>query len=173
MIALGFSLVFAPSLVLGLVPAILLGFVPTLVLGGYLALTIPVIVLESLPPMEAVRRSVFLMRQELMKGVAIFGFVVLISGVLPLGLQLIVGSGPLTPLLAAIVGSVTLPLAYTANVLLYFTVRARGRVVMAYVMTALMVAVGFSLVFAPSLVLGLVPAILLGFVPKADCCGKG
>lgn len=121
----GFSIVFVPSLMLGLVPALFLGFVPTLVLGGYLAVTIPVIVLESLPPFMAIARSFNMMREELAKGIAVFGFVVLISGVLPLLFQVAVSGGKFAPLLGTLVGSVTLPLAYTATVLLYLTVRAR------------------------------------------------
>lgn len=122
---LGFALAFTPALVLGFVPALMLGFVPTLVLGGYLAITIPAIVLESLPPFQAIARSFGLMREELAKGIAVFGFVVVISGVLPLIVQLLVGGGRFAPLLGAVVGSVTLPLAYTANVILYFSVRAK------------------------------------------------
>lgn len=122
---LGFTLVFTPALVLGFLPALMLGFVPTLFLGGYLAITIPAIVLESLPPFQAIARSFGLMREELPKGIAVFGFVVLISGVLPLLVQVAVGGGSFAPLLGAVVGSVTLPLAYTANVMLYFSVRAK------------------------------------------------
>ena len=122
---LGFSIVFVPSLMLGLVPALFLGFVPTLVLGGYLAVTIPVIVLESLPPFLAISRSFNLMRGELPKGIAVFGFVVLISGVLPLMFQFAVRGGRFAPLLVTVVGSVTLPLAYTATVLLYLSVRSK------------------------------------------------
>ena len=55
----------------------------------------------------------------------VYAFVVLISGVLPLLVQVVVGGGTFAPLLGAIVGSVTLPLAYTANVMLYFSVRAK------------------------------------------------
>lgn len=122
---LGFALVFTPALILGIVPALFLGFVPTLVLGGYLAITIPIIVLESLPPFMAISRSFHLMRDELSKGIAVFGFVVLISGVLPLMFQVVVSGGPFAPLLGTVVGSVTLPFAYTATVLLYLTVRSK------------------------------------------------
>ena len=122
---LGFAMVFTPALVLGVVPALFLGFVPTLVLGGYLAIAIPVIVLETLPPFMAIARSFQLMREELSKGIAVFGFVVLMSGVLPLMFQMMVGGGPFAPLLGTVVGSVTLPFAYTATVLLYLTVRSK------------------------------------------------
>lgn len=122
---LGFAMVFAPALILGLVPALFLGFVPTLVLGGYLAITIPVVVLESLPPFTAIARSFNLMREELPKGIAVFGFVVLISGVVPLMIQVAVRGGPFAPLLGTLVGSVTHPFAYTATVLLYLTVRSK------------------------------------------------
>ena len=122
---LGFTLVFAPALSLGVIPALFLGFIPTLMVGGYLAITIPVVVLESLPPLLAISRSFHLMREELPKGIAVFGFVVLISGVLPLMFQFAVRGGRFAPLLVTVVGSVTLPLAYTATVLLYLSVRSK------------------------------------------------
>ncbi|MCZ6629456.1 MAG: hypothetical protein O7E56_14635 [SAR324 cluster bacterium] len=124
-ISVGFTLVFAPALIFGPGPAMVFGIIPTLVLGGFLALTIPMIVLESLGPMRAITRSFAMMREELMKGVTVFGFVILISGILPLLFQFVVGGGPFAPILGAVIGSVTLPLAYTANVMLYFAMRAK------------------------------------------------
>ncbi len=103
---------------------LILFIIPGLLLGGLLAPTIPIIVVEGIPVKEAISRSITLMREELAKGVAVFAFVIIISGLLPLILQIVVGVGPLTPLLGALLGAVTLPLAYTATVLLYFSVRS-------------------------------------------------
>jgi len=97
---------------------------PGLIVGGYLAPTVPIIVLESRNPFDAIGRSFTMMRPELAKGIAVFGFIILISEVLPLLLHLMLGIGPLSPLLSAVLGAVTLPLAYTANAILYFSVRA-------------------------------------------------
>lgn len=97
---------------------------PGLLLGGMLALTIPSIVLERLPPLSAINRSLKLIKGEVPKGMAIFTFIVLISAVIPLLFHLLVGFGPLSPLLNAVLGSALLPLAYTANVVLYLSVRA-------------------------------------------------
>ncbi|MEE8555457.1 MAG: hypothetical protein V3T00_06325, partial [bacterium] len=55
---------------------------------------------------------------------AVFAFVIVVSGLLPLLFHLIVGPGPYSPLLSAIAGAVTLPLAYTASVVLYLSLRS-------------------------------------------------
>ena len=98
--------------------------IPGLVLGGLFAATIPVIVLERRSALAAIARSMGLMRRDLTKATAIFAFVLLISGLLPMGFHLTVGFGPLSPLLNTVLGAALLPLAYTANVLLYFSARA-------------------------------------------------
>ncbi|MBI3994118.1 MAG: hypothetical protein HY342_12660 [Candidatus Lambdaproteobacteria bacterium] len=98
--------------------------IPGLVLGGLFAATIPVIVLERRSALAGIARSMGLMRRDLTKATAIFAFVLLISGFLPMGFHLTVGLGPLSPLLNTVLGSALLPLAYTANVLLYFSARA-------------------------------------------------
>lgn len=97
---------------------------PGLLLGGLFAPTIPAIVLERLPPLSAINRAVKLIKGEIPKGMAIFAFIVLISAMIPLLFHLLVGFGPLSPLLNAVLGSALLPLAYTANVVLYLSVRA-------------------------------------------------
>lgn len=126
MISTAFGVVFFMSaLILGPGLAMIMSFLPALVLGSYLSLTVPVIVLESRPPLQAIGRSVAMMREELPKGMAVFGFVILISGILPLIIQLVIGPGPFLPLLGAAIVSVTLPLAFTTNVILYFAVRAK------------------------------------------------
>ncbi|MBI4083581.1 MAG: hypothetical protein HY423_13330 [Candidatus Lambdaproteobacteria bacterium] len=98
--------------------------VPGVILGGLLAPVIPIYIVERQRPFAAISRSLALMREALPKGMLIFLFVLTISGVLPVGLQLLVGLGPLTPLLGAVIGALVLPLAYTTNVLLYLTQRA-------------------------------------------------
>jgi hypothetical protein len=97
---------------------------PGLILGGLFILTVPIVVLERTTPVAAISRSVQLMKVDLMKAVAIFSFTVLVSVLVPLVFQLIAGFGPLSPLLNAVLGSALLPLAYTANVLLYLSARA-------------------------------------------------
>ncbi|MEE8396928.1 MAG: hypothetical protein V3S29_12795 [bacterium] len=97
-----------------------------LVLGGMFALVVPVMVVEGRSPFAAIARSMEMIRPELMKGIAIFTFVIAVGGLVPLLFQSIPGLGPLAPVLAAGVGAVMLPLAYTAIVLLYFSVRAAG-----------------------------------------------
>lgn len=99
--------------------------IPGLVLGGLFTTTIPVIVLERRSALSAIVRSMGLMRRDLAKSVAIFTFILLISGFLPMAFHLTIGLGPLSPLLNAVLGSALLPLAYTANVLLYFSARSR------------------------------------------------
>ena len=102
----------------------LLLILPGLIVGGLLLPTVPAIVLERLPPVAALLRAYRMMRPDWVKAAAVFSFVVLISGVLPLLFHLVVGPGPFSPLLGAIVGAVTLPLAYCANVVLYLSARA-------------------------------------------------
>ena len=97
---------------------------PGLILGAYMAATVPVIVLESRNPFQAIARSFALMRPDLPKAIAIFAFIILISEALPLMFHLMLGIGPLSPVLGAVLGAVTLPLAYTANAILYFSVRS-------------------------------------------------
>ena len=102
----------------------LLFMLPGLVIGGLLLPTVPAIVLEKLPPAQALARAYRMMRPMALKATGIFSFVVLISGVLPLLFHMIVGFGPFSPLLGAILGAVTLPLAYCANVVLYLSARS-------------------------------------------------
>ena len=97
---------------------------PGMILGGLFILTVPIVVLERATPVAAITRSVQLMKEDLMKAVAIFAFTILVSVLVPLMFQLIAGFGPLSPLLNAVLGSALLPLAYTANVLLYLSARA-------------------------------------------------
>ena len=107
---------------------ITLGFlalvVPGLIIGGLFLPTVPLIVLERMRPLQALSQAVQMMKPHLLRGTVVFAFVVLISGVLPLVVQAFLGAGPLSPLLGAIAGAMTLPLAYSANVVLYFSVRA-------------------------------------------------
>lgn len=97
---------------------------PGLILGGLFILTMPIVVLEGTSPVAAITRSMQLVRKDLMQAVAVFAFIILVSVLAPLVLQLIAGFGPLSPLLNAVLGAALLPLAYTANVLLYLSARA-------------------------------------------------
>ena len=59
------------------------------------------------------------------KAVSVFLFVLMVSGLLPLLLQLALGVGPLTPVLGTMLASVTVPLGYAATVILYISMRSR------------------------------------------------
>jgi hypothetical protein len=101
--------------------------VPGIVLGALFAPTVPIIVLERRGIVDGLARSVALMRPNLLKGTVVFSYFILVAGFLPLFVLLVQGSvamGPFTPLLSALIGSITLPLGYTANVLLYFSLCA-------------------------------------------------
>ena len=99
---------------------------PGVILGALFAPAVPIIVLERRGTVDGIARSVTLMKAEWIKGTIVFSFFILVAGFLPLFLLLMQGSiamGPFTPLLGAIVGAVTLPLGFAANVLLYFSLR--------------------------------------------------
>lgn len=101
--------------------------VPGILIGALFAPSIPLIVVERRGALDGLVRSIRLMQGQLLKGIVVFSFFILVAGFLPLLLLLVQGGaamGPLTPLLSAIIGSVTLPLGYAANVLLYFSLRA-------------------------------------------------
>ena len=101
--------------------------VPGVVLGALFAPAVPIIVLERRGVLEGLSRSVSLMKEHWLKGTVVFSFFILVAGFLPLLLLLVQGSaamGPFSPLLSALIGSITLPLGYAANVLLYFSLRA-------------------------------------------------
>ncbi len=100
---------------------------PGLLIGALFAPVIPIAVLERRRVFEAVTRSIELMRGSLVKGLAVFVYFILIAGFVPLltvVLQTGMGGGPFTPLLGAVIGSVTLPLGFCANVVLYLSLRA-------------------------------------------------
>ena len=111
-----------------LVSAGLVAFIlPGIVIGALFAPSIPLIVVEHLGPVEGLSRSVALMKAEWGKGAVVFSFFILVAGILPLLLLVVetsVAMGPLTPLLGAILGAVTLPMGFAANVLLYFSLRS-------------------------------------------------
>ena len=104
---------------------LMLFILPGLLLGGLLSLAVPSVVVEGLRPLEAIQRSTKLVRSELPKAVTIFLFVLMISGLLPLMLQLGLGVGPLTPVLGALLASITVPLGYAATVIFYLSMRSR------------------------------------------------
>ena len=97
---------------------------PGLILGGALALTVPVVVIEGRSAFQGIQRSTLLVRGEMGKAVTVFAFVVLVSGMLPLLFQLTIGIGTLTPVLGALLTSVTMPLGYSASIILYFSLRS-------------------------------------------------
>jgi hypothetical protein len=103
----------------------LLFVIPGLVIGGLLLPTVPAIVLEGRTALPALARAFGLMRPSVARATAVFSFVILVSAVLPLGILLLIPLGPFSPLLSAILGAATLPLAYSANVVLYLSARSR------------------------------------------------
>jgi hypothetical protein len=106
---------------------LMLAVVPGLIAGGLFAPVVPVIMAERKGILVALSRSLALIRGELLKAMLVFTFFILVAGLLPLLTLLMqpgMGVGPFTPVLAAIVGAVTLPLGYTANVLLYLSLRS-------------------------------------------------
>lgn len=113
-------------IVAGFILAGLVVFVlPGLILGGLLAPAIPIMVMERLTPFQAVSRSFTMMREELAKGVAVFLYFFLVSNIIPFLIVLLLGFSPLLPFFGVLIGSVTLPLAHAANVILYFSIRTR------------------------------------------------
>ena len=108
---------------------LLLLVVPGLAAGGLLAAAIPAIIVEGKDTFSGMKRSAGLLSNYWLTGVNTFIFGVLMWEVLPLlavtGLHVIAGEGPFSPLLAALLGSITMPFALAANLLLYFSARAR------------------------------------------------
>ena len=102
----------------------MLMFVPGVILGGYLAPALPLIVLERQRPIQGIVSSFRAMSENLWQGIGVFAFELLVSGLAPLTLHLVLGFGPLTPLLNAVIGAVVMPLAYGANTLLYLSLRS-------------------------------------------------
>lgn len=119
-----FSVVAAYLVIWVLVTLGILAFVlPGLIIGGILLPTVPIIVLERQGAAAALVRAYRMMQGSVMKGTAVFAFVMAVTGLLPLFVHILVGPGPFSPLLGAILGSVTLPLAYSATVVLYLSLR--------------------------------------------------
>jgi hypothetical protein len=101
--------------------------VPGIIIGSLFAPAIPMIVVERCGPVDGLSRSVSVMRGEWAKGAIVFSFFIAVAGFLPLLAWLLessVAMGPFTPLLGAIVEAITLPLGFSANVLLYFSLRS-------------------------------------------------
>jgi hypothetical protein len=107
---------------------LLVFILPGLLVGGLFAVTVPVIVIEKKDAFAGMGRSIALLRQDWMKGIGVFAFGTFVSELLPLqvllGLQLWVGQGPFSPVLAAVLASITMPLAMASNLLLYYSLRA-------------------------------------------------
>jgi len=107
---------------------LLVFIVPGLLAGGLFAVTVPVIIIEKKGAFAGMGRSISLLRQDWMKGIGVFAFGTFISELLPLqvllGLQLWVGQGPFSPVLAALLAGITMPLAMASNLVLYFSLRA-------------------------------------------------
>ena len=100
---------------------------PGVLMGALFATAVPVIVVERLGVVQGLGRSIALVKVDLIKGMVVFSYFILVAGFLPLMLLVLQGNaamGPLSPLLSAIIGAVTLPLGFTANVLLYFSLRS-------------------------------------------------
>lgn len=115
-----------PGLASGSVFAIVVGLIPALWLGGFFSPVVPVIIIERRGIFASYFRAVLLLRGEFMKSVFIFSFFMAVSTVFPLLVMLMqipYVESPLTPVLGALVGSLTLPLGYTAIVLLFLSLR--------------------------------------------------
>ena len=97
--------------------------VPGLMVGGMLTPAVPIAALEQISPMAAIQRSLRLMRPRLPLGMAVFGFFVAVGAIIPLGVISVAGVGPYTPLLGVILQAVTMPLAFGANLYLYYRLR--------------------------------------------------
>jgi hypothetical protein len=124
---LAMALVASVGMMLLIVPGMILLIVPGIALGALFAPVVPVIVLERLGALEGIARSVRLVRPHWLKGMVAFSWFILVAVFLPLYLlflQVRMGTGPFTPLLSAIIGSVTLPLGFTSHVVLYISLRA-------------------------------------------------
>jgi hypothetical protein len=110
---------------------LLLFIVPGLLAGGLLAVTVPAVVIEKKGLFAAIARSVALLRQDWLKGIGVFAFGMFFSELLPfqllLAMQMWVGRGPFSPVLTALLAAITMPLALTANLLLYLSQRAGER----------------------------------------------
>lgn len=110
---------------------LLLFIVPGLLAGGLLAATVPAVVVEKKGAFAGIARSVTLLRQDWLKGIGVFAFGTFFSELLPLqvllAMQMWVGRGPFSPVLAALLAAITMPIALTANLLLYLSLRAGER----------------------------------------------
>lgn len=103
----------------------MLGLMPSILAGALLFPALPISVVENRGVLSALGRSVSMMRGKLSLGIAAFGFYVFITDFLPamaLAVQITVGLGPLTLLLFALIGAVTLPLGFGAPLLVYLSV---------------------------------------------------
>lgn len=121
------SLVFFPSLVVGQLVFAILNMIPALIAGGLLMPAIPAIVVERRSTIGGLARSIALARREWPKAAAVFAYFVLVVIVVPfvlLTFQASLGIGPFLHLLGAIIGAATLPLGFSAVVLLYFSLRS-------------------------------------------------
>ncbi|HSG20807.1 MAG TPA: hypothetical protein VLA31_08570, partial [Burkholderiaceae bacterium] len=114
----------SPGLLLGNAMLFMLGLFPALFAGALFFPALPASVVEWRGTISALGRSVSLVKGKLPLGVAAFGYYVFITVFLPtliLSIQLTAGIGPLTPLLFALISSVTLPLGYAAPMLVYLS----------------------------------------------------
>ncbi|MDH4121950.1 MAG: hypothetical protein OEV94_10195 [Deltaproteobacteria bacterium] len=110
-------------LVLVLLP---LCMAPGLIVGGMMSLVIPLIALERMPPLQALRVSYQVMRKQAALGMGVFGFGLLAGSMVPMLLVMMAGEGPLSPLLFLLLMGLTAPLACLGKSLLYFNLKERG-----------------------------------------------
>lgn len=107
---------------------LLLFIFPGLIAGGLLSISLPAIVIERKGVFAGMARSLRLLRQDWAKGIGVFAFGTVVSELIPLqvliALQLWAGRSPFSPVLAALLAAITLPLALTANLVLYLSLRA-------------------------------------------------
>jgi hypothetical protein len=109
---------------------LMLGFLLLVLPGIYLALSFalvwPVMIIDRLYGMQAIRRSRELMRGNFSRALGIFVVSALIGVVLGSGAQLVLGQVPVVGILATpLVQSVSAAYATAAQIVLYFDIRCR------------------------------------------------
>jgi hypothetical protein len=108
---------------------LLLLVLPGLVLGGLFAASLPAVLVEKRAAFPAMGRSTRLMRQDLLRAMAVYSLGLLVSEFAPVGvvlvLQMAAGESPFSPLLAILLNGLTLPAALALGVTLYLAARVQ------------------------------------------------
>ena len=102
---------------------LLLLYLPGVLIGGMLAPALALQVIEDRSLVDTWRQSWELVRGRLLQGILVFMFAFTVAVVLPLVFLILVGSGPFSPLIAALCGALLSPLASLAHLLFYVSCR--------------------------------------------------